>query len=114
MSKCPQCFSVLDNDQYAWSASPLSGSRRYHDSVASAFVGADTDSGPIYSVTRPPGYRGPVLSASNAAATLKAPVVEICPICHAVLPDGWRQGHAICIALAGGPATGKSTYSTWP
>jgi hypothetical protein len=26
------------------------------------------------------------------------------------LPEGWRQGHAICIAMAGARATGKSLY----
>jgi hypothetical protein len=110
MNKCPRCFSVLHDDQYAWSVSPVAGGQRYLDPVASAFVGADTESGPIYSVTRPAGYRGPLLSASDAATALEAPVVEICPVCHVALPDGWRQGHAICIAMAGTPATGKSTY----
>lgn len=110
MNKCPRCFSVLDDDQYAWSVPPGAGGERYIDPVASAFVGADIESGPIYSVTRPPGYRGPLLSASDAAAALEAPVVEICPVCHYALPDGWRLGHAICIAMAGTPATGKSTY----
>ena len=37
-------------------------------------------------------------------------MVEVCPVCHAALPDGWRNGHAICIAMAGTPATGKSTF----
>ncbi|MET4429536.1 hypothetical protein [Mycolicibacterium sp. 624] len=110
MNKCPRCFSDLHDDQYAWSVSPLAGGQRYIDPVASAFAGADSESGPIYSVTRPPGFRGPLLSVSDAAAALAAPVVEICPVCHFVLPDGWRQGHAICIAMAGTPSTGKSTY----
>jgi Double-GTPase 2 len=110
MSKCPTCFSVLTDDDYAWSVSPFAGGERYRDPVASAFAGVDTESGPIYSVTRPPGYRGQLLSASDAATALDAPVVEICPVCHAALPDGWRNGHAICIAMAGTPATGKSTF----
>jgi Double-GTPase 2 len=110
MNKCPRCFCVLHDDQYAWSVAPVEGGDRYLDPVASAFVGADTASGPIYSVTRPVGYRGPLLSASDAATALAAPVVEICPVCHFTLPDGWRHCHAICIAMAGTPATGKSTY----
>jgi hypothetical protein len=68
------------------------------------------DLGPIYNATRPCGYRGPLPSAAEAAAALKAPAVEICPVCHGVLPDNWRQGHAVCIAMAGAPGTGKSTY----
>ena len=34
----------------------------------------------------------------------------MCPVCHYQLPDGWRDGHAICIAMAGARATGKSLY----
>ncbi len=78
--------------------------------MASAFVGADVMSGPIYNVTRPRGYRGPLPTAEDAAAALKAPAVQICPVCHAMLPDHWREGHAVCIAMAGAPGTGKSTY----
>lgn len=70
----------------------------------------DVESGRIYSVTRPAGFRGALLSASDAAAALNAPVVEICPVCHMTLPDGWRAGRSVCIAMAGTPATGKSTY----
>jgi Double-GTPase 2 len=110
MNKCPWCFSVLHDDQYAWTVPPLAGGERYFDPVASAFVGTDKESGPIYGVTRPPGFRGPLLSSADAAAALNAPVVEICPVCHAALPDGWRNGQSVCIAMAGTPATGKSTY----
>jgi hypothetical protein len=110
MTKCPRCFSVLGDDRYAWTVPPHVGGERYIDPVASAFIGTDIESGPIYSVTRPPGFRGPLLSASDAAAALDAPVVEICPVCHVIFPEGWRNGHAVCIAMAGTPATGKSTY----
>lgn len=110
MSKCPRCFTALHDDQYAWTVSPLAGGERYSDPVAAAFVGSEVESGPIYSVTRPQRYRGPLLKASDAAAALKAPVVEICPVCHFALPDDWRGGQTICIAMAGTPATGKSTY----
>ena len=65
MNKCPRCFSDLHDDQYSWSVSPLAGGQRYIDPVASAFAGADTESGPIYSVTRPPGFRGPLLSVED-------------------------------------------------
>ena len=110
MTKCPRCFSPLQDDRYAWTLSPQAGGKRYRDPVASSFVGADAESGPIYNVKRPAGYRGPLPSAEKAEAALKAPAVEICPVCHVMLPDNWRQGHAICIAMAGAPGTGKSTY----
>src|SRR6201999_1094869 len=88
MTKCPGCFSALHDDHYAWTVSPLAGGERYVDPVASAYVGAEAASGPIYSVTRPPGFRGALLSSADAAAALDAPVVEICPVCHATLPGG--------------------------
>ena len=111
MNKCRRCLCAFDYDHYAWTVSPQANRRRYSDPVASAYVGAEIDSGLIYSVVRPPGYRGALPSAADATATLAAPVVEICPVCHAVLPDGWRQSHAICLAIAGIQATGKSNYA---
>ena len=38
------------------------------------------------------------------------PTTEICPTCHLDLPAGWRAGNAVCVALAGARATGKSIY----
>ncbi len=109
MTKCPRCFSVLNPHQRMWALSPHAGGIRYHDDVASAFHGAPTDIGAMYLWNQPPGYHG-LSPAGEAAAALKGPVVEICPVCHFQLPDGWRDGHAICIAMAGARATGKSLY----
>jgi hypothetical protein len=92
-----------------WALSPHAGGLRYHDEVASAFYGAPADIGPMFLWNRPPGYNGPS-AAREAAASLKGPVVEICTVCHQQLPDGWRDGHAVCIAMAGARATGKSLY----
>ncbi|MBV8348614.1 MAG: hypothetical protein JOZ49_14120, partial [Mycolicibacterium sp.] len=84
---------------------------RFRDADASAFYGAEIMSSQIYNVAPPPGYRGPLHTAADASRALgNQPVVEICPICHFVLPNGWRKGHAICIAMAGARATGKSIY----
>jgi hypothetical protein len=110
MTKCPRCFCLLSDNHYAWSAAPHAGAQRYRDPVASAYSGADTDSGAIYNVKPPLGHRGAVPSATDAAHVLQSPVVEICPTCHFTLPDGWRNGHATCIAMAGARATGKSLY----
>jgi hypothetical protein len=110
MTKCPRCFSVLGDDHYVWSVAPHASGPRYKDPVASAYFGADTDLGPIFNVQRPLGHRGALPSAADASRALQAPVVEICPMCHFTLPDGWRNGHATCIAMAGARATGKSLY----
>jgi hypothetical protein len=110
MTKCPRCFTALHADHYAWSVSPHATGQRHHDPIGSSYLGADVDCGPIYDAKRPKGYRGAMPSAVDASAALKAPVVEICPVCHFELPDGWRAGRAVCIAMAGAPGTGKSTY----
>ena len=46
----------------------------------------------------------------DARTQLDGAIFEVCPICHFELPDGWRDGQAICIAMAGARATGKSLY----
>lgn len=110
-TKCPRCFSILDDNAYAWTVSPgIRGARYYRDPVASAYFGAEVFCGPIHVVTRPPGYNGPLQSAVDASRELNSPVVEICPACHFMFPDGWRQGQATCLAMAGARATGKSLY----
>lgn len=111
MTKCPRCFSILGDDSYAWTVSPQFAGPRYRDPVASAYFGSEVHCGPIHVMNRPPGFRGPLHpSAADASRALNAPVQEICPVCHFALPEGWRQGHAVCIAMAGARATGKSLY----
>lgn len=110
-TKCPRCFSIIDEDCYAWSVAPHVQSARYRDPIASAYFGAEVQRGRIHMVRRPTGFRGPMhVSEAVARQELQAPVVEICPTCHCRLPTGWRQGQAICIAMAGARATGKSLY----
>ena len=110
MTKCPRCFQVLTPHQHLWMMPPQAGATRYLDEVGSAFLGAPANCGPFYKWDRPPGYHGPPPPPAEASRALKGPVVEVCPVCHYQLPDGWRGGHAICIAMAGARATGKSLY----
>lgn len=112
MTKCPRCFSVLRDDSYAWTVAPQVPGPRYQDPVASAYFGAETDCGPIhvYNDRKNAGPIRPSAGAAAASRALKAPAVEICPVCHFMLPNKWREGQAICIAMAGARATGKSLY----
>lgn len=110
LTKCPRCFSLLHDGQRAFTVARSAGGPRYPDPVASAFCGTYTDSGPIFDVCRPPGHRGALPGPAEATHALGGPVTEICPVCHMDLPDGWRLGQAICIAMAGARATGKSLY----
>jgi len=45
-----------------------------------------------------------------AEAELGGSVLDICPICHFVLPDMWRWGVSTCLVMAGARATGKTVY----
>lgn len=110
MSKCPRCFTALSPSNHLWTLPAQAGGTRYRDDVASAYVGAPAECGPLYTWTRSPGYNGPPPPMSEASRALQGPAVEICPVCHFTLPEGFREGHAICIALAGARATGKSLY----
>jgi len=89
---------------------PRSGGPRYLDEVGSAFLGAPAECGPFYKWDRLPGDHRPPPPPNDASRALQGPVVEVCPVCHYQLPDGWRVGHATCIAMAGARATGKSLY----
>jgi Double-GTPase 2 len=110
VTKCPRCFSLLTSSQHLWMMPPHAGGARYLDDVGSAFLGAPAECGPFYKWDRPPGYHGLPPSPVEASRALQGPVVEVCPVCHYQLPDGWRAGHATCIAMAGARATGKSLY----
>lgn len=111
LTKCPRCFSVLDDNSYAWVVSPEAAGKRNRDRIASAYVGAEVLCGSIHVLNRPPGYSAPLRpSTADVSRQLNAQAVEICPVCHFVLPNGWREGHALCIAMAGARATGKSLY----
>ena len=110
MTKCPRCFSVLTPHRYLWMMPPRAGGPRYLDEVGSAFLGAPAECGPFYKWDRLPGDHRPPPPPTDASRALQGPVVEVCPVCHYQLPDGWRVGHATCIAMAGARATGKSLY----
>jgi hypothetical protein len=110
VTKCPRCFSVLTPHRYLWMMPPRAGGARYLDEVGSAFLGAPAECGPFYKWDRLPGDHRPPPPPTDASRALQGPVVEVCPVCHYQLPDGWRVGHATCIAMAGARATGKSLY----
>jgi hypothetical protein len=110
VTKCPRCFSVVTPHRYLWMMPPRAGGPRYLDEVGSAFLGAPAECGPFYKWDRLPGDHRPPPPPTDASRALQGPVVEVCPVCHYQLPDGWRVGHATCIAMAGARATGKSLY----
>lgn len=111
-TKCPRCFSDLDDTSYAWTVSAQVPAQRYPDPVGSAFSGVQVECGPIHVINHQPSYL-PSLHALAAVASraLKMPAVEICPVCHFILPNGWRAGQVTCIAMAGARTTGKSLYT---
>jgi hypothetical protein len=109
-TRCPSCFEHLPEDAYQWMCT--SGKcETVPDPAASAYTGTNVVSGPITQQLRPreggdrwqPVHPG---SCSNCGGERQ----EICVRCHHVLPAGWREGQATCIAMNGARATGKSLF----
>jgi len=110
MTACPSCFEQVPVDHYTWICK--SGKCVANpDPVASAYLGATVNSGPITEVKRPADATrkwGPPTVAHCSQCGQAAS--EVCPICHySLLPD-WRLADVTTIAMNGARATGKSFY----
>ena len=113
MTKCPRCFSVIPTDHYLFSRPPRTSDDWEYDPTATAYLGARIKTGPYCRLDIPPARQGapPPRALENVVAELGGgPIFEVCPTCRYQLPEGWRDGQAICIAMAGARATGKSLY----
>ncbi|KJF19583.1 hypothetical protein C7T36_16255 [Rhodococcus sp. AD45-ID] len=109
MSKCPRCFVSLTSDHFAWTQA--SGTTTEADPVASAYHGGQVLSRKIIELRRPvDAHAGWAPPPQHAELELGGPVREVCPTCHYVLVDGWRNAQVTCIAMAGARATGKTVY----
>jgi hypothetical protein len=110
MTRCPHCFHRLSTDVFAWVC--VSGRcPTQHDLEASRLHGAPVAVGPVVVVARPsPAPRGWVPPVTIDCPTCGVGDREACPDCHYLLPADWRDGEAMCIAMAGARATGKSVY----
>lgn len=111
MIKCPRCFHPLPERVFSWQCT--SGRcPRQDDQRATAFSGVPETHAPIIEIQPPPDAKKwapptPEQMRCDSCGTVGA---EICPTCHYELPPDWRSGTAVCIALAGARATGKSVY----
>lgn len=109
MTKCPRCFNNLTHEWFAWTeAAPQ---RTEPDERATAFTGSPVVAGKTCELQKPADAAPDWTPPPNYPETqLGGAAVEICPICHFVLPPHWRWGQATCIAMAGARATGKTVY----
>ncbi|MDO5051563.1 MAG: hypothetical protein Q4E05_01570 [Pseudoclavibacter sp.] len=107
MTKCPHCFQPLPPDAFGW-VCDNQRCTRHPDRIASRYAPRPVQRGKVV-VLRPngPGWRPP---ARLGCDLCREPMNEACPHCHGTLLDGWRNGHAVCIAMNGARATGKSVY----
>lgn len=108
-TSCPRCFRVLDADERLYQCpGPC---EVFPDEVASAFRGVQVTTFPLRSLRREPGERNWTPPPEPPRCQrCNRPTHEACPICHYPLPPDWRSGTAVCVALAGARATGKSVY----
>ncbi|PXW31300.1 UNVERIFIED_CONTAM: hypothetical protein DES50_10566 [Williamsia faeni] len=109
MSKCPRCFNPLESNWFAWTeAKPAT---LENDERASAFSGRQVRMGKTCELQRPQDAAPNWVPEPQWPETqLGGPAVEICPICHYVLPPMWRWGATTCLVMAGARATGKTVY----
>lgn len=107
MTNCPHCFSPLDPDLRLYRCpGPCESSP---DPVASAHRGSQVLAFTTQGLKREgKGPWNPPPSVSCYRCRKEAG--EICPVCHLELPRSWRAGRAVCVAMAGARATGKSVY----
>jgi hypothetical protein len=107
MTSCPRCFHLLDPDtRFYQCPGPCEA---YVDPAASAYRGIPVTGFPGQLWERQ-GERNWNPPASIPCHKCHRPTREACPTCRFPLPPDWREGTAICIALAGARATGKSVY----
>lgn len=103
MSKCPLCFAELPLDKSLFACLGTCRPVAERDPNLSAYLGTDKQARLFTPLQRV--ERGQVLCQRCRQKT-----EEVCPSCHHPLPDGWRDGETLCVALAGPRASGKSNY----
>lgn len=107
-TSCPRCFSVLDPDIRLYQCpGPC---EQFPDEAASAHRGLPVTTFPLERLTREPRDRRWNPPTSRLCRRCGRDSREVCPTCHYRLPPEWRDGSAVCVALAGARATGKSVY----
>lgn len=109
MTRCPHCFCSVHADLHAWRCvNP--GCELRPDLTATRYTGVQTHSRRIVKLSRPPDAYEWSPPVHYTCPECQHPMRQVCPTCHYELPPGWRDGQAICIAMAGARATGKSVY----
>lgn len=109
MTKCPHCFQLLPPDAFAW-VCENPRCTKYPDRMASRYSPVPVKKGKVVIATQPPGTVDWQPPLCGECPTCSEPMREACPHCHYALLDGWRNGHAVCIAMNGARATGKSVF----
>ncbi|QHC57201.1 hypothetical protein [Rathayibacter sp. VKM Ac-2760] len=109
MTKCPSCFSLIGDAAFAWVCTTGRCTQTL-DPDATRYANQDVLTGTRYALDRPADARNWTPPAGLECPECKEPMVDACPSCHFDLPQGYRSGHATCIAMNGARATGKSLY----
>jgi hypothetical protein len=107
-TKCPQCFTKLDPDTRLYQcAGPCEA---HPDEARAAYTGRPLENSFPRQWKNREGQRNWQPPKTIPCYVCEKPMSEICPTCHFLLPAQWREGSAICIAMAGARATGKTLY----
>ncbi|MGL5405804.1 MAG: hypothetical protein ACRDAX_03295 [Propionibacteriaceae bacterium] len=113
-TSCPHCFNELPLDKFLFTC--RGQCPEHDDDQFGYFHGVRMKSRPLTGWT-PSQERNlrTMISGQNKPPVVQCHMcqgatVEVCPICHFVLPDEWRGSTTTCIALAGSRSSGKSVY----
>lgn len=108
MTSCPRCFVALDPDERLFQCpGPC---QQFPDEVATAYRGLPVTRFALRRSAPQLGERHWQAPSTERCQICNKQCRAVCPTCHYLLPDDWYEGAAVCVALAGARATGKSVY----
>lgn len=110
MSKCPLCFSDLDQSMARWQCCARDcKSEQTPDAPLKAYLGREATIKQSRTERRPTDRRGAWRPRLEQYCAMCGQQLErTCTVCHAPMPKDVAESDVICVALAGARATGKS------
>lgn len=113
MLRCPFCFHALGADSRMFECAAACAPQQM-DAASRARIerlrGGDVRPSTLGLFARKEGEQTLSLPAEVTCRGCQGPTVEVCPDCLYRLPDRWRDGVSVCVAMTGPRTTGKSTY----
>lgn len=107
-TKCPHCFTPVREDVAFYVCAGSCES--IDDTRFTERHGVPVKSKPITVAKKAPEGKRWEAPLSQPCRTCRGATHRACVTCHYPFPEGWMDGEAICLAVAGAVSTGKSVY----